>query len=334
MKLQTPTGFHRRILAEAWTLARQRKPLWAFGFLAGILLSGAVVEPLLGSLGGLGRQAGFWSQALLAEPGNWLAGAGAAIALACQENPAFAKLWVALGTAIAVAAVVLSLAFQGALFAGLSAKKPISLHEALQAGWPHAWELGVLNVLSRVFQALLFLLALLPVVLYLLRPGVLETFAACLALLLYVPLSLAVRTVVMLAAARLVRGKKTDVFSALTASARFFRVHWLAAFETAFVSFGASLVACAAFLVGLGVLAVPFVFAWAALGAGTWAAGAAFVTALATVAGAFATVAFFGWLTSFRYAVWLRFYDRASHPLLAPRIVAKLKRLFHPLHVR
>jgi hypothetical protein len=73
---------------------------------------------------------------------------------------------------------------------------------------------------------------------------------------------------------------------------------------------------------------------WVALGSGTWLMGSAFVGAIGTVG--FSLLFLFGWgaLTTMRYAVWVRVYDRLSNHLIRRVTVAKTHRLFHPKHIR
>ncbi len=39
-------------------------------------------------------------------------------------------------------------------------------------------------------------------------------------------------------------------------------------------------------------------------------------------------------LTTFRYAIWVRVYDRLSNHLVRRATIAKTHRLFHPKHIR
>lgn len=331
---KTPTGgFHRRLFAEAWSLVRTRKTLWVFGIFSGLALSGAVIEPAFSGLSRAARLGDFWMRLQLDDWARAAAPAGTAIAQACRINPLVSQIGVTFAIMVALGLIMWMFISEGALLSGLTEKTPSSRAVLARRGWHEACGLFVLNAIGRAYQLVLLLLLTLPILFYLEAGGFTRTFAAMLAILLFVPLSIAGHSITALASIHAVR-KDADVPSSLETGLRTFCRHWLAAVETGVLLMLASGVAILGFGVAATIIGIPIALVFAVAHYSGQLIGVAAVAAVAILAFCALLFAFTGFLTAFRCAVWVRFYERVSHPLTGPRVIARLKRWFHPKHVR
>ena len=262
-----------------------------------------------------------------------MARAGNLVQTACQVDQTGLQLWMFAAVVLCLMAVAFALWCQTGLIAGLLRKEKPTLSEALHHGAEHVWTLLAANALARAAQTVLAIAAGLPIVLYLIRPGALETFGAAVAMVLGLGLGTGAWILSLLAAVRAVH-KEEPLHAALAWAFRVGREQPLLLLETALLLTGASALAVLAasvmFVLGSLLLAVL----WVALGSGTWLPGAAFVGALGTVG--FSLLFLFGWgaVTTFRYAVWVRVYERLGNHLVRKSLLPKTHRLFHPKHVR
>ncbi len=330
---KTPAAFHRRIFGEAWLLARQRRPLWVFGLFAGVLLSGAAIEPVFSYLGRIVHLGAFWTMRNAEMWSEAMLPMGRAISHACRVNPLIAQASLTVLILVAIFSLAFALTCQGGLIAGLMEKKPSPFSHLLSRGWEKAWELFVLNALSRAFQFVLLLIIALPLVLYTEDHGWTMSFIASLSLLLYTPLAIAGNAIMMLACIHAVK-KDTDVPTSIQKAFHLFFLHGLSAFETAMLLFVLGGLGTLVFAAAVLLAFIPAFLAMALAISSGWFIGMGLVGAMGILAFCAALFAFFGALNTFRYAVWFRFYERISHPLTGRTVVAKLRRWFHPKHIR
>lgn len=332
MKPSAPTAFHRRLIGEAWSLVWQRRPLWVFGLFGGLALSGTVIEPAFSGLSRVVQLGAFWMHARMDDWATATVPVGNAISQACRLNPLASKVDVTAAVILVFLFSIFALMCEGGLIAGLAEKSPLSLPDALRRGWQHAWSLFVVGFVARAYQLILLLLIALPVLFYAEGPGTSATFAACLAILLFLPLAIGGHIVAIFASIHVVR-RDANVPEAIEVALRLFFARWLEALETGVVLLVLGALAILAFGMAAGLAAVPILFLFAVVHASGWFGGMALAATVGLLAFCTALFVFAGLLSAFRIAVWLRFYERVLHPLHGPRVVAKLKRLFHPAHI-
>ena len=326
------TAFHRRLLAEAWELAWQRRLLWVFGLFAGLVLSGSTVGLALSGLVSVGRLKGFW---MVLGNGQWTSAFTPLLQFILQssrDNPVLANLLFTMLILLGIAGIMFACLCEGGLIEALVQKKSLPLAAVVAGGWQHSFRLFVLNVIGRGSELILLILVALTVLWYSLSQNIASAFTAILGILFFIPLLTGIYTLVMLASIHAVR-KNTHVAASLHVAWTMFSTHWLSAFETGFIlllidGLGAllfSIITLLLFLPTLFVFSLASTSAWMLVSAILCAVSVLIFSAICCVAA--------GFLSAFRYAVWVRFYERAVRPLTANRIVAKLKRLFHPMHV-
>ncbi len=325
--------FHRRVLLEAWRLVWQRRLLWVFGFFGGLVLSGAVIEPAFTELSRMTRLGAWWMR-VRAEGGiaTGVPG-GEIISRACRVAPAIAGIGFTAGAIIAVLTIAFCFIALGAVVAGLSAPHPLAVGQALRRGWRHAWAMFIIGLLNRAFQLVLLLLIALPVLSYALGVGGWTVaFATGLSILLFLPLAVGGNVVALYASIHAAR-RGASVTESLEAGTRLFFARWLESLETGAVLLAVSILAMLGFAMAVTLAVLPLWLFFAAMPSSGWYGGMGLIGAVGILAFCAAALVFWSMLSMFRLAVWLRFYERALHPVHGPRIVARLKRWFHPAHV-
>lgn len=333
MKRTTQNGFHRPAFLEAWRLTWQRPHLWLLAVFAGAALSGAVVEPVIGSFLRRNRWVSLLDGAWMMQGAPWMQQAGMMVKDLCRVDQNALQVWMFAVVVLSLIALAFTIWCQTGLIAGLLTKQKPTLSEALHHGWEHFWTLLLANVMARATQLVLAIATGFPILLYLVRPGFWETFGASVALVAGLMLGSFVWIVAVLASIRAIH-KEESLHNALTWAFHLGKEKPLLLLETALLLTGVSALAILAFLVVMVVASLLLTIIWVALGSGTWLMGSAFVGAIGTVG--FSLLFLFGWgaLTTMRYAVWVRVYDRLSNHLIRRVTVAKTHRLFHPKHIR
>lgn len=333
MKRTTQHGFHRHVFLEAWRLTWQRPTLWLLAVFAGVAMSGAAVESIVGSFVRTNRMAHVLDATWWAEQSVWMGRAGGLIQDACRVDQRSLQLWMLAVVILGLIAGAFVLWCQTGLIAGLLEKQKPTLPDALHHRWEHVGTLFAANVLVRAAQTVLAISAGLPVVLYLVRPGFWETFGASIAMIAGLGLGSFTWIVALLTTIRAIH-KEERVHAALAWAFRLSREKPLLLLETALLLAGAGLLALLGIAVTFILASLLLAVFWVALGSGTWLPGAAFVGAVGTVGFSLLLLSAWGALTTFRYAVWIRVYDRLSSHLVRRTTVAKTHRLFHPKHIR
>lgn len=333
MKRTTQPGFHRHVFREAWHLTKQRPALWLLAVFAGTAMSGAAVEPVVGSFLRTNRWVGALDGRWMMDGAAWLESAGLLVKNFCQVNQTALQIWMFALVIMGLIALAFTIWCQTGLIAGLLHKQKPTLSEALHHGWEHFWTLLLANVMARASQFVLAVAAGFPVILYLVRPNFWETFSASLAMVSGLILGTCGWILALLSSIRAVQ-KEEPLHNALAWSWRILREKPLMLLETALLLAGSTALLFLGFtiiLVGAGLILTVL---WAILGSGTWLPGAAFVGAVGTVGFSLLFLLGFGAVTTFRYAVWVRIYDRFNNHLVRKAAIPKTHRLFHPKHIR
>jgi hypothetical protein len=329
MKPKTPTAVYRPILREAWRLAWERKRLWVFGILAGILSTGGVVEVLIRSFRQIEMTGGFLSRLL---SGSFLGGEtfGLYVGQLLLLDRARVTVTGTILMLLALLILIVAIRSQASLISGLFSHRVPSASEAWQAGRGHFWSILALNILTRAVHVLVVIITALPLVLFLSNSTIGNALLFFFLFLVFFPLTIITSFVSTLALIHLVR-ERLGLIHAIQAAFHLLARHWLAAFELGFILFVLVSLGGLAFLSILVILAVPYsilitlalltslqtVFT-VVLGIGAIALGTLFL-------------AFAGAMVTFQHAAWVGFYRRMTHRVQAGSLLAKLERLWQKI---
>lgn len=322
MPTKQPMTIYRSLFVDAMRVAWERKALWVFGLFAALLSTGGVCEM---SAKGFHRLTAARDMYVGMMNGTFTGAQtfGRYVQNLSGIEPSRVTAAVTLIVVFAALAVVASVVSQGALVAG-AGRKAVTDAEAATAGRASFWHLLGLNVLHKAAQTLLILLSALPLFLVVSRTDGASMAGAMLTFAVAFPLTVVISVLFMLASVHAVKTGSHALDSAHHA-VTLFRAHWLAAFETGILLFGAVVVAAFAFAAAVALGAVAF----AVLVSVTLLIGNPTLFLLVNVLGAGTLVlmvfAFAGATTTFQYAAWVRFYEHAG---VKRKIISKIHRVW------
>ncbi len=322
MPTKQPTPIYRSLFGDALRVAWERKALWVFGLFAALLSTGGVCEMAAKGFHRLTAARDLYVGMM----NGTFTGAqtfGRLVRDLSGLEPSRVTVAVTMLILFGVLAVIASVVSQGALIEG-AGRKAVTDAEAAAAGRAAFWHLLGLNVLHKAAQTLLIMLSALPLFLLVSRADGGAMLGAMLTFLVAFPLTVVVSVLFMLASVHAVKTGSHALDSAHHA-VDVFRAHWLAAFETGILLFGAIIVAAFAFASALALAAVAF----AILVSVSLLIGSGTLFLIVNVLGASALVlfvfAFAGATTTFQYAAWVRFYEHAG---VKRTIISKIHRIW------
>jgi len=322
MPSKKPTTMYRSLFRDALRVAWERKALWVFGLFAALLSTGGVCETAAKGV----RQLTVTRDVYVSMLNGTFTGTelfGRYVRDAIELDPSRLTILATTFVLFGAAAIVASVVSQGALIEGVG-RKAIPDAQAAAAGRSSFWHLLGLNVLNKAAQLLIILLSALPMFLLVARADGASAAWAMFAFLIAFPLTIVVSVLFMLASVHAVRTGSHSL-DAIHHALSQFRAHWLAAFETGLLLFGAALVAALGFVATVAVVSIPFaILIFVSLLMGSY-----FLLLTVNVLGAAALIlmifAFAGATTAFQYAVWTRFYDHAN---ARRTIISKIQRVW------
>lgn len=325
MKRTKSTGIYRKLLRDAWRLTWERKSLWIFGIFAIILTSGGVLEVAFRSFRRIQSGSELYESILSGSlPGYEIFGQYIRQAQFLDETRV--ALTIAFVTLFFVLLFILSIISQGGLIIGASEKKELPLSEMTKRGSKHFFEIIGLNVLSKLVNFLLIALTTLPLILFVTRATFFDAVLYTLLFFVFFPLILIVAIITMIALIDIVKQERA-LFDAIRHATILFARHWLITFELGLILFLIVFLAGIVLAATVIVLAIPYtILLMLALLTTT-----PFIFILVNILGVvvFATLllVYAGATTTFQYAVWLQFYDKALKKTAAKTFFAKLERL-------
>ena len=320
-----PAPFYRHLIAEAARFAWRRKSLWVFGLFAGLLSTGGVLDITLrhfNRIERMGWAADQWIQGILPA---W----DSARLFQFSKNfldPLHGRFLFGVMAVLIIAAIYLSLRSQSMLVTAVS-NEYFNLKELWKKSRRHVPSLLLLNLLWKLAQLILLLLAVLPFTLFLLQNSLENALLYFGLFLILFPLAIIANTILNLAVVEAAAGGE-GAFHALHAALSLFKKHWLASLELSLITFLCSLIgwsllllAAALFLIPSTILVttalltgLPFLFS--------------FATGFCLMAYFLGFVLFFGLMVVFQYATWVLFFERATHRVLGKRVFGKMERLW------
>lgn len=321
MPTKQPMTIYRSLFADAARAAWKRKPLWVFGLFAALLSTGGACEMAAKSFHRLSGLQDMYAQ-MLHGTFTGTQAFGGYVRHMLTLDPGRVTVTLSVLIVLGALAVSASVVSQGALVAG-TGPKAMADADAAQVGRHAFWHLLALNLLHKAAHAVFIGLCALPLFLLVSRGDDVAELTALLTAVVAFPVTVAIASVFMLATVHMVR-EGSHSLDAIHHGIILFRKHWLAAFETGILLFAAVAGAGILFAVAVAVVSVPFAVAISI----ALLFGNASVFLLVNVA-AVATLilllfTFMGGITTFQYAVWVRFYD---HAVAKKRVISKVRRL-------
>lgn len=300
---------YRPLFRDSFRVAWERKSLWVFGLFAALLSTGGVCEMAAKNYRHLSTMSGMYAD-LMHGTFTGTQTFGRMVRGMMDLDPSRVSGVVTIAMIFGVLAIVVSVSSQGALISGVGARALPPEHAA-EYGRRAFWHMLALNALNKIAHAVLTVLTALPLFLLVAEPEAPNALLVFLALLVAFPLTIAIASVFMLASVNVVRSR-SHALDAIHHAVVIFREHWLAAFETGLLLFVSVSLAAIAFVLAVGVAAIPF----AVVVSMSLMFGSAFLFLAVNVLGAALFVLFLllfvGATTAFQYAVWVRFYDHAA----------------------
>lgn len=323
MPTKKPTTTYRCILHDAWRVTVERRALWVFGLFAALLSTGGVGET---AAKGVQRLATVRDVHVGILRGTFTGydTFGRVLQDVLTIESARLTASVTLAVLCIALAVIASVVSQGALVAG-TGTHVISDRTAVSAGRHAFWHLLGLNFLHKSAQAVLVLLAALPMLALVAQPGVTTMVGAMISYLIALPATVAASIVFVLASIHAVRAN-AHALDAIHHALALLRSHWLAALEIGLVLFGMIIAFSLGFVALIALASIPF----ALLVSVSVLVGNDLLFLVVNVLGAGVLVllvfAFAGAATTFQYATWVRFYEQAN---MKNRIISKIHRIWH-----
>ncbi len=310
MATRKPKAIYRPLLAAAWQSAWERKTLWVFGALASLVTTGGVFEIAFRAFKRIETSRMFFENVLSGGvPGYDMA--VQYIQVASRVEPWRLNLIGLFATLLALALLAAAVWAQGALVAGVSAKKELAWHEALKHGRDRFWSLLGIAIVAKVLTALAYLVTALPLVLFLAQGTLVNAVLYFVIFLLFFPTIIFLSIVNNLAVVSALR-RKHGTLHAIHDALDLLRSHWLATLELAVALFVASV---ALTFIGIilatiiSAVMVAFLVGSLLFGSGALYASAVSLTIL-VIASYIALM--HGLITTFQFAAWVNFYDKAA----------------------
>jgi hypothetical protein len=309
---------YRQVIKDAWQLAWKNKFLWLFGFFAGILINGGVYDLGVRMFGRVSHVGYSWDALVRGffQPDLFIN--LSRLGWQIPEMPILNSVWTVVVLIVSLAVILffvwLSVVSQGALIAGVDntyKKKKNPEKNSFIQGLEYFWPLLSINVFLKISVFLLVIFTSFPLVLLLGESITLNALLYLLAFLIFIPLSIIIYFLALLASCYIVLRKK-KLRESIHLAWELFKRNWMICLELGFLLF------VIAFMVGLLivliflVLAVPIVLlflAAAALGSTTALMVVAvlgfMVFALVTILGA-------AFVVTFQYTSWVLLFERLT----------------------
>jgi hypothetical protein len=309
MPTKRPATTYRSVFIDAFRVAWERKTLWVFGLFAALLSTGGAYEMTGRSF----RHLTMARHIFIEMARGTFTGAetfGQFVQQGIAWDHSRMTVYASLFLGFSIVALIASVVSQGALIQGVG-KRIVADADAATAGREAFWHLLWLNLLHKAAHLLLILFSSIPMYLLVAHRNDAAATVAMLTFCVMFPLTVAVSVIFMLSSVHTVRTKSHSL-DAVHHALTIFRTHWLATFETGVILLGAVMLAAFGFLTSVAVASIPFAVAIAvALLSGSQIAFL-FVNILGATMLALLAFAFAGWVTTFHYAVWVRFYELAN----------------------
>ncbi len=319
-------GFlYRDILKRALATVWRSKFLWLLGLFAAILGNAGEYEVLFRNYDVVTDQvanAQNFREFLL---GGGLDAVVDNVRQSLSTSPAFTVTLLIILLAVAVFVVWLSIISQGALVSAVGKAgtgRPSSLGESFAAGRTAAAPVFGINLFTRLVVWLLFLLVTLPIFFTIGRDVTAwQALFIILSFVILVPAVLALSFIAKYAIASIVL-KKQRFGPSLASGWRLFRTHWLVSIEMALIMFAINFVVSLAMVVGIVLIAVPFILLAVIFVLAGSQGGLVFTITAGTLAVFLLLFLFGALLSAFQYAAWTNLYLK----LLEGKAVSRLVR--------
>lgn len=326
MPKKKPTALYRTLIRDAWKLTLERKALWVFGIFAALITTGGVVDVALASLKKVRSGSNLLEQLFSSSFVGY-----DLFAQYVQQlhllGPTRTSWLIAITTLCAIALFIMAIVSQAALVLGAKSKHTPEPYKIRKEALAHFWDLFVIAVLTKLFNAILIMLLTLPLVLLYIQTTTYNAWLFFLMMLVFLPAIVIVNIIAMLSLMDIVH-KGHRPLHAISYALNVFKRQWLGTLEFGLLLF--MLVFSAGLLLtGLLVLfAIPYsVIYTVALLSGSYTVFlvANVISALAVV---MSILIFGGAAVTFQYTAWYQFYKRAMHKTHGKKPISKYLRWF------
>ena len=235
---------YRSILSSAWTITKQHKKLWVFGFLAFMLSAGGeyqILTKILNEDYGISVYSQVGSKSVIADPSFW-----AALNNACLANPktglaiammlllmfalSLGFLWLCIKSQIAL------VKWSKTYLVNKNKEKKASIWEELSTDDGNFWRVLGLNVSIKVIITALFSLLSLPLVFIYFNDSGFAILTYTLFFVVFLPLMLSFSLIIKYSIAEVVLEKQSFIKS-IESGYKLFCKNWLISLEMAILLF-------------------------------------------------------------------------------------------------
>jgi hypothetical protein len=235
---------YRTVLGSAWTITKQHKKLWIFGFLAFLLSAGGeyqIMTKIINEDYGAGvysqmmsssnmMTTSFWSdlsRVCVSDPRTGLAILMLTILMAAL---CFAVLWICVKAQIAL------VKWTKIYYNAKNKDKKVSVWEEISKYDYNFWRVLALNITIKIAISLLFALLSIPLIFLYFKDSNLAILVYTLFFIVFLPLAISISLIVKYAIAEVVLEKKSFV-SSLESAWKLFFDNWLLSLEMAILLF-------------------------------------------------------------------------------------------------
>ena len=235
---------YRSVLGSAWTITKQHKKLWLFGFFAFLLSAGGeyqILTKILNEDYGAGFYEKMQSGSTLLSPSFWSnlcqvcynqpkAGFGIVLLLILMAFLAFILLWICIKSQISL------VKWTKTYLNNKNKEKRASFWEEVPASDNKFWSVLGLNITIKVLITLLFLLLSLPLIYLYFRDSGFAILVYTLFFIVFLPIAISLSLLIKYSIAYIVLEKQSFVKS-LESGYELFRKNWLVSLEMAILLF-------------------------------------------------------------------------------------------------
>lgn len=257
---------YRTILGSAWTITKQHKKLWIFGFLAFLLSAGGEYQILTKILnedygasvfdkmqsGSVLSSGSFWSQMYQVCATQPRVGLGLLLLMSLLILVAFFILWICVKAQIAL------VAWTKNYLAAKNKDKTPSVWTEISSSDKKFWPVLGLNIALKVFIYILFFFLSIPLIFLYFKDSSFAILIYTLFFIVFLPAALSISLIIKYSMAGVILDKQSFVKS-LESGHKLFCRHWLVSLEMAILLFLINFLAGLVIMFVLSVVLLPII---------------------------------------------------------------------------
>lgn len=318
-----PTTIYRALLRDAWQVTWQRKSLWVFGIFAAFISSGGVVDVAISGLRHVTATGSLLEQ-LFERSFIGYAYASQFLLQLEKIDPNQFSIMLIMLTFVCVGLLFSGVISQAALIhgSGGDAKHPLIVRRAILK---HVWDVLFVDLITKIFSAILIIITTLPVLLYLVQPDPFFSQLLFIHFLIFIPAIILIHILSMLALNAVVE-EGVHALAGIHRALSLFKTHWLSSIEFGFILFLTVFGSGILFAMFLSLLSIPYRLIFStALFSGSMTLFFGGHILMLILLGILLFI-FGGIIVTFQYTAWHLFYQRASHRIHGLKPFSKIWR--------